>query len=176
MRKTTNANKAPPRPRLPNPLLRLSSSTSTPHFLTFSSSLPSHSCRVEIAMAVLQIFVTIVLLVALLTIRSAIRRLFFHPLAHIPGPRLAALTWWYEFYFDAIQPGRYVFKIQELHKRYGKPDRCARAVHSAAFTDLPTLQDQSSGSPRTRFTSPMLDSSTPYMLLRRPRETSMSTN
>ncbi|RAH51055.1 cytochrome P450 [Aspergillus brunneoviolaceus CBS 621.78] len=29
------------------------------------------------------------------------------------------LTWWYEFYYDAIQPGQYVFKIQELHKRYG---------------------------------------------------------
>ncbi|KAL2843905.1 cytochrome P450 [Aspergillus pseudoustus] len=50
---------------------------------------------------------------------EAIRRLYFHPLAHIPGPRLAALTWWYEFYFDAIQPGQYVFKIQELHKQYG---------------------------------------------------------
>ncbi|KAL4938414.1 hypothetical protein BDV06DRAFT_225996, partial [Aspergillus oleicola] len=56
---------------------------------------------------------------ALWTAGEAIRRLYFHPLAHIPGPRLAALTWWYEFYFDAIQPGQYVFKIQELHKQYG---------------------------------------------------------
>lgn len=176
MRKATKPRAAR---RLPNSLLRRSSSTSstsTPHLLTLSSSLPSHSCCVELAMAVLQIFLTTVLLAALLTIGGAIRRLFFHPLAHIPGPRLAALTWWYEFYFDAIRPGRYVFKIQELHKRYGKPDRCARAVHSAAFIDLSTSQDQSSGSPQTRFTSLMLDSSTPYMPLRRPRETSMSTN
>ncbi|PYH79528.1 hypothetical protein BO82DRAFT_288650, partial [Aspergillus uvarum CBS 121591] len=50
---------------------------------------------------------------------EAIRRLYFHPIAHIPGPRLAALTWWYEFYFDAIQPGQYVFKIQKLHRQYG---------------------------------------------------------
>ncbi|PYI03256.1 cytochrome P450 [Aspergillus sclerotiicarbonarius CBS 121057] len=35
------------------------------------------------------------------------------------GPRLAALIWWYEFYFDAIQSGRYIFKIQELHQQYG---------------------------------------------------------
>ena len=48
------------------------------------------------------------------------KRLFFHPLASIPGPRLAALTGWYEFYYDAIKPGRYVFKIQELHEKYGK--------------------------------------------------------
>jgi hypothetical protein len=53
------------------------------------------------------------------TAAEAIRRLYFHPLAHIPGPRLAALTWWYEFYYDAIQPGQYIFKIQELHKQYG---------------------------------------------------------
>lgn len=63
---------------------------------------------------------TTVVLSLLLTVAGAIRRLYFHPLAHIPGPRLAALTWWYEFYFDAIQQGRYVFKIQELHKEYGR--------------------------------------------------------
>ncbi|CAG8978255.1 hypothetical protein HYALB_00009152 [Hymenoscyphus albidus] len=38
---------------------------------------------------------------------------------HIPGPKLAALTWWYEFYFDGIKGGKYVFKIQELHTQYG---------------------------------------------------------
>lgn len=105
--------------------------------LTFSSSSrlrsrPVHSPGVEHVMAVLQIFLTTVLLAVLLTIAGAIRRLFLHPLAHIPGPRLAALTWWYEFYFDAIQPGRYVFQIQELHKQYGKPNTRARVVHSAA--------------------------------------------
>ncbi|BCR99312.1 cytochrome P450 [Aspergillus luchuensis] len=59
------------------------------------------------------------LLSVLWTASEAIRRLYFHPLAHIPGPRLAALTWWYEFYFDVIQSGQYVFKIQDLHTRYG---------------------------------------------------------
>ncbi|KAI3064685.1 CAZyme family GT109 [Aspergillus niger] len=59
------------------------------------------------------------LLAVLWTASEAVRRLYFHPLAHIPGPRLAALTWWYEFYFDVIRPGQYVFKIQELHTRYG---------------------------------------------------------
>lgn len=53
------------------------------------------------------------------TLAGATHRLFFHPLSHIPGPRLAALTWWYEFYYDGIKQGRYVFKIQELHKQYG---------------------------------------------------------
>lgn len=71
-------------------------------------------------MALLRIIATTVVLTLLLTVAEATRRLYFHPLAHIPGPRLAALTWWYEFYFDIIQQSRYVFKIQELHKQYGE--------------------------------------------------------
>lgn len=70
-------------------------------------------------MALVWIIETAALGALLLIVAEAARRLYFHPLAHIPGPKLAALTWWYEFYFDGIQPGQYVFKIQELHKKYG---------------------------------------------------------
>ncbi|KAL9058180.1 MAG: hypothetical protein Q9162_001904 [Coniocarpon cinnabarinum] len=48
----------------------------------------------------------------------AIRRVFLSPLAHIPGPRLAALTHWYEFYYDVVKPGQFVFKIKDLHSIY----------------------------------------------------------
>ncbi|KAK0633645.1 cytochrome P450 [Immersiella caudata] len=58
-------------------------------------------------------------LVAAYTVYGAIWRLCFSPIAHIPGPRLAALTWWYEFYFDIILGGQYVFKMKELHEEYG---------------------------------------------------------
>jgi hypothetical protein len=71
-------------------------------------------------MTLLQVIETTVALASLATVVEALRRLYFHPLAHIPGPKLAALTWWYEFYFDQIQPSRYVFQIQDLHKQYGK--------------------------------------------------------
>lgn len=50
----------------------------------------------------------------------AIYRLYFHPLSHIPGPKLAALTRWYEAYYDVYQNGQYTFKIKELHKEYGR--------------------------------------------------------
>jgi hypothetical protein len=46
-------------------------------------------------------------------------RLFLHPLAQFPGPRLAAISRWYEGYFDVILGGQYTSKIAELHKTYG---------------------------------------------------------
>lgn len=64
----------------------------------------------------IEIWETPLALSFMLTIAEAFRRLRLHPLAHIPGPKLEALTWWYEFYYDGIQPGQFVFKIQEIHK------------------------------------------------------------
>ena len=46
-------------------------------------------------------------------------RLYFHPLAGFPGPKLAAATWWPEFYYDVVMGGTYLYKIEEMHKRYG---------------------------------------------------------
>jgi hypothetical protein len=70
-------------------------------------------------MTINQIIETTLVVSLLFIVAGAIRRLYFHPLSHIPGPKLAALTWWYEFYYDIIQPSRYVFQIQDLHKEYG---------------------------------------------------------
>jgi hypothetical protein len=47
-------------------------------------------------------------------------RLFFSPLASFPGPKLAAATGWYEFYFDWWLNGNWVFHIAQLHKKYGQ--------------------------------------------------------
>ncbi|KAL4791866.1 putative cytochrome P450 [Aspergillus venezuelensis] len=46
-------------------------------------------------------------------------RLYFHSLAGFPGPKLAAATWWPEFYYDIVKGGAYLYKIEEMHKRYG---------------------------------------------------------
>ncbi|CAJ2512361.1 Uu.00g053760.m01.CDS01 [Anthostomella pinea] len=46
-------------------------------------------------------------------------RLSLHPLARFPGPKLAAISRWYEAYYDVLQGGQYTSKIAELHKLYG---------------------------------------------------------
>lgn len=48
----------------------------------------------------------------------AFYRLFLHPLVRFPGPKLAAITRYYEAYYDVVQNGQYMFKIAELHKQY----------------------------------------------------------
>jgi len=46
-------------------------------------------------------------------------RCFFHPLAKVPGPPLAALTYLYIFCFNVGKTSRLYAHIEKLHKRYG---------------------------------------------------------
>lgn len=49
----------------------------------------------------------------------SIKRLYFHPLSKIPGPKLAAISHIYEFYYDVIKGGTFLFKIEKMHEHYG---------------------------------------------------------
>jgi len=51
-----------------------------------------------------------------------IYRLTLHPLARFPGPKLAAATFKYEFWFDGVKGGMYVWEIERMHREYGKLD------------------------------------------------------
>ncbi|KAL4950976.1 cytochrome P450 [Aspergillus filifer] len=48
-----------------------------------------------------------------------IQRLIFSPIARFPGPRVAALTFWYEFYYDVVKRGQYFRQIEKMHQQYG---------------------------------------------------------
>ncbi|KAJ5889017.1 Benzoate 4-monooxygenase cytochrome P450, partial [Penicillium taxi] len=45
--------------------------------------------------------------------------LYFHPLSKFPGPKFAAMTFLYEYYFDLIRNGTYIWEIEKMHAKYG---------------------------------------------------------
>ncbi|KAH9987957.1 hypothetical protein F4779DRAFT_611216 [Xylariaceae sp. FL0662B] len=55
---------------------------------------------------------------AIYLISLAFYRLFFHPIAHFPGPKLAAISRYYEAYYDIVKNGQYTFKIADMHQKY----------------------------------------------------------
>ncbi|KAK7542233.1 cytochrome P450, partial [Phyllosticta citribraziliensis] len=65
------------------------------------------------------IVMTTIYLILLYVFYLAVKRLVFSPLARFPGPKLAALTRWYEFVYDVIFVGRFNWKVDELHQKYG---------------------------------------------------------
>lgn len=68
-----------------------------------------------------KIALTISTLFIIYTITKLIYRLFLHPLSHFPGPKLAAVTFWYEAYFDVfLNPGgQFIYHLDTLHEQYG---------------------------------------------------------
>jgi hypothetical protein len=56
-------------------------------------------------------------------IALATYRLFLSPIAQFPGPTLAALSRWYEFYYEVILRGQFTFHLAELHEQYGRSTR-----------------------------------------------------
>ncbi|KAJ5238402.1 hypothetical protein N7468_003021 [Penicillium chermesinum] len=64
---------------------------------------------------------------------KTIYRLWFHPLSKFPGPKLAAATSVYEFYYSVIQDGMFPWKIKEMHEIYGPVVRIT--PHELHFSD-----------------------------------------
>ncbi|KAL4924594.1 cytochrome P450 [Aspergillus undulatus] len=57
--------------------------------------------------------------IAIYSVLIATYRLYFHPLARFPGPKLAAATGWYEFYYNVFRGGMYIYEIERMHRKYG---------------------------------------------------------
>ncbi|OJJ39848.1 hypothetical protein ASPWEDRAFT_49717 [Aspergillus wentii DTO 134E9] len=68
-------------------------------------------------------------------------RLFFHPLANIPGPLFARVSYFYSFWYN-LHRGRFYLQVHKLHEEYGPiiritpneihlsdPDNCEKIYH-----------------------------------------------
>lgn len=62
------------------------------------------------------------LLLLAVTVPGVLWRLFSSPLSKCPGPKIAAATLWYEFYYDVLKDsgGQYMWEIERMHRVYGK--------------------------------------------------------
>lgn len=88
---------------------------------------------------------------------------YFHPLARIPGPKLAgmfdpplawkqnltiaACTYWPEIYYDVFLGGQFFRAIDDMHAEYGM-STSAKALREA---DTPVRPDYSNQSRRSAF-------------------------
>lgn len=64
--------------------------------------------------------ISLALLVCTWPIVLVVYRLYFSPIAGFPGPRIAAATGWYEFYYQFWLNGQYIFEIEKMHQKYGQ--------------------------------------------------------
>lgn len=82
----------------------------------------NHTTLVAKLLPLLPVFAGLLgVLYVLYGIGLGIYRLFFSPIANFPGPKLAALTQWYEVYFDMVKKGggQFPFEIKRMHDVYG---------------------------------------------------------
>ena len=50
---------------------------------------------------------------------QAIVSVYFGPLSHVPGPKLAAATTWWKAYIEVVKQVSWTDKLVELHSTYG---------------------------------------------------------
>lgn len=86
----------------------------------FSVPLPSRPILTSLKDIDLAVWIPFLLGLWLLDqVLRTIYSVYFGPLSKIPGPKLAAATYWYEIYYDAYKPGLYWREIKAMHEHYG---------------------------------------------------------
>lgn len=64
--------------------------------------------------------VWVLVLIVLYNLALVTFRVYLSPLSKFPGPKLAAATLWYEFYYDVVRQGKFAWEIKRMHEIYGK--------------------------------------------------------
>lgn len=67
-----------------------------------------------------EFLVLVLVLLVLYGVALGVTRVYFNTLSKFPGPRLAAATLWYEFYYDVVKRGKFAWEIKRMHEIYGK--------------------------------------------------------
>ncbi|KAL4256656.1 cytochrome P450 family protein [Pleurotus pulmonarius] len=70
---------------------------------------------------------------------TVFRRLYAHPLSAFKGPRLAAITRWYQGYYDIIKHGGLLRQVNYLHELYGPVVRIG--PNELSFRDATAFSD-----------------------------------
>ncbi|KAI3333842.1 cytochrome P450 [Ustulina deusta] len=99
----------------------------------------------------------------LYSISLLIYRLYLHPLAKFPGPKLAAATGWYETYHDLKNPGgQFMYRLHKLHKTYGPIVRLSPdEVHISDTAWVDTLLVSSAQGIRDKYAPAAAQAGTP---------------
>ncbi|KAJ4323564.1 hypothetical protein N0V84_004305 [Fusarium piperis] len=71
---------------------------------------------------------------------KVIYNLFFHPLSKFPGPKIAAIGTYYEFYHDVIRDGTYLWRIEEMHRKYGNEHPLLSLLGTANVVQGPVVR------------------------------------
>lgn len=94
------------------------------------------------------VLTTVLTITVFYILSLATHRLFFHRLSHIPGPKLAALTYLYQAYYDLFpHTGQWIFKQGRLHTAYGP---IVRVGPDEVHIDDPEFYTEFSGNETTK--------------------------
>ncbi|KAF2269775.1 putative P450 monooxygenase [Lojkania enalia] len=96
-------------------------------------------------------FVTITVAWCTYLVVLGIHRVYFDPLHNFPGPKLAAATQIYEFYYDFIKGGQYTWRIREMHEKYGPIVRISPCEIHIADPDFYDSVYTGSSNPRDKW-------------------------
>lgn len=73
-----------------------------------NANMSIEAAAIPISLSSITAFEALYFVCAFLVVQEVLRifyRLYLSPIAHFPGPKIAAATWLYQFYFDVVRQG-----------------------------------------------------------------------